>query len=62
MGDHVDILGIEITRDGVIQIDIRNLNTQKEHRIFTEPEKFFSMLGKALQVRIDKTNDSGEFK
>ncbi len=54
MGPEIIIKALEIVNNGTLQIDFQNTETNEQWRCFAEPEKFFSMLGKAMQKHTDK--------
>ena len=58
MGEEILIEAIEIIQGGLLQIDFRNTETNECDRCFIEPEKFFAMLGKALQKSLVAWEDT----
>jgi hypothetical protein len=53
MGDHIELMAIEVIQDGLIMIDLKNETTNQWERVFVSPDKFFGMLGKAMQSNYD---------
>ena len=48
MGDLIDLVDLQIVEGGLIQFDIRNAKTKTGHRMFVSGQRFFKMLGEAM--------------
>jgi len=57
MGEAIIIRAISVIQGGLLQIDFFNEETKENYRCFSEPSEFFSMLGKAMQINVDKWNN-----
>ena len=50
MGDRIEMTAIEVIQGGLLQIDFYNVDKKWHERCFCQPDKFFGMLGKAMQA------------
>ena len=53
MGDEFELTNVEVIYNGLLQLDILNVNENTSIRVFVEPTKFFGMVGKSLQENLD---------
>ena len=49
MGDDIELRGIEVIYDGLLQMDLYNKTQQESYRVFVNPALFFGMLGKSME-------------
>ncbi|MFA7157647.1 MAG: hypothetical protein WC123_08195 [Bacilli bacterium] len=54
MGDKIELKEIEVIQDGLFQLDFHNENKNTSFRVFVEPEKLLTLMGKAMQVNYQK--------
>lgn len=54
MGDKIELKEIEVIQDGLFQLDFYNENKNTSFRVFIEPEKLLTLMGKAMQVNYQK--------
>lgn len=48
MGDEIELTDLQIVEDDLLQFDIRNTKTRTGYRMFVRGQKFFKMLGEAM--------------
>lgn len=53
MGDKILIEKIVIIQNGLFQIDLKEIDSNKTNRVFVKPDILFKMIGEAMKLNHD---------